>query len=337
MATNDNIELLERYFEGKANRQEIELLLQRMNKPEFEQTSMRKRWDETSFTMNPTVQKQIFENITAIVAPKRSLNVKKWIAVAASIVVLLTTSLSVYLLHLNSQNLLLSDMKFQVEKGQKASLILPDGSKVWINSGSTLTYGSRYNQKERIINLDGEAYFEVAPNKRAPFIVQSHGFSVKALGTAFDVKAYGEDKQFSTALVHGKVEVNDGNEKLYLRPNQKIIYDRVARQMVKRDVEDSNIYASWRDNQLVFESETFENIALVLERNYNVKLVFESEFLKGCHYSGSLANTSLSSILQIFAVTSPLSYKIKDSVIYLSENTKMIPYYDDVTSRNTNK
>jgi len=228
-------------------------------------------------------------------------------------------------------------MKFQVEKGQKASLILPDGSKVWINSGSTLTYGSRYNQKERIINLDGEAYFEVAPNKRAPFIVQSHGFSVKALGTAFDVKAYGEDKQFSTALVHGKVEVNDGNETLYLRPNQKIIYDRVARQMVKRDVEDSNIYASWRDNQLVFESETFENIALVLERNYNVKLVFESEFLKGCHYSGSLANTSLSSILQIFAVTSPLSYKIKDSVIYLSENTKMIPYYDDVTSRNTNK
>lgn len=337
MEKNNNIELLERYFEGKATKQEIEQLLNRMNQPDFEQKWMRDSWNETSFTMNPTVQKQIFENIKEIVAPKRVFNFKKWLAVAASIVIMFTTALSVYLYNQSSQGKLLSDMKFQVEKGQKASMTLPDGSKVWINSGSTLTYGSRFNKKERIINLDGEAYFEVAPNKKAPFIVQSHGFSVKAVGTAFDVKAYAEDKQISTVLVHGKVEVSDQKEKLYLTPNQKIVYDRTTQKMEKKAVEDSNIYADWRKNQLAFDSETFENIALALERNYNVKLIFESQSLKKYHYSGSLGNTSLESVLQLFSMTSPLSYRIKDSVIYLSENKKMAPLFDDVTSRHINK
>lgn len=330
MEKNNNIELLERYFEGKATKQEIEQLLNRMNQPDFEQEWMRDRWNETSFTMNPTVQKQIFENIKDVVAPKRVFNFRKWIAVAAAIAIMFTTSLSVYLYYQDSQGKLLSDMKFQVEKGQKASLTLPDGSKVWINSGSTLTYGSRFNKQERIINLDGEAYFEVTPNKKAPFIVQSHGFSVKALGTAFDVKAYAEEKQISTVLVHGKVEVGDKNKKLYLTPNQKIVYDRTTQKMEKKTVEDSNIYADWRKNQLTFDSETFENIALALERNYNVKLIFESQSLKKYHYSGSLDNFSLESILHLFTLTSPLTYRIQGSDIYLSENKKKMSIYKDI-------
>jgi ferric-dicitrate binding protein FerR (iron transport regulator) len=331
MEKNNNIELLERYFEGKATEQEVKQLLFKLNNPDFEQKWMQESWDETTFSMNPTVQKQIFKKIKETVAPGRSFNAKRWFAVAASVILLLSVSLSVFLLSSKlNQNLLLADMKFKVEKGQKASLVLPDGSKAWINSGSTLTYGSHYNQKERIINLDGEAYFEVAPNKKAPFIVQSHGMSVKALGTAFNVRAYGDDRQFAAELVHGKVEVSDDRQALFLNPNEKIVYNRASQKMEKQTVEDCSIYGEWRNNQLTFDSETFENIAASLERTYNVKLVFESESLKRYHYSGSLGNTSLESILQIFAMTSPLSYRIQDSVIYLSENKKMARIYKDI-------
>ena len=333
MEKNENIELLEQYFEGKATKQDVMQLLNRMNDPNFEQKWMREYWDETDHTMNPAVQKQIFENIKETVAAKRKFNAGKWVSVAASLIAILTTTFALYLLSQSGHEKLSADMQVRVEKGQKASLKLPDGTKVWINSGSTLTYGSQYNKKERIINLDGEAYFEVAPDKHAPFIVKSGGFSVKALGTAFDLKAYSEDKKFSTVLVRGKVEVANGDEVVCLIPNQKITYDRVVGKMVKMNVEDGNLYSEWRNNQLSFDSETFENIAAMLERNYNVKLVFESEAIKKIRYSGSLGNTSLASILQIFAMTSPLSYKIKDSVIYLSENTKVIRAYNDVTGK----
>jgi len=217
-----------------------------------------------------------------------------------------------------------------VEKGQKVTLTLPDKSHVWVNSGSTLTYGSRFNKKERIIQLDGEAYFEVAKNKKAPFIVQSHGFSVEALGTAFDVKAYPNENQISMVLIYGKVEVGDELNKINLSPNQKVIYNRVTKSLQKSDVTDGLIFADWRFNKLTFNSETFDNIASVLERNYNVKFVFQSQSLKKYRYSGSIGNTSLESLLQIFAMTSPISYHMKDSVIYLKENKRMIPFYKRV-------
>jgi len=224
----------------------------------------------------------------------------------------------------------ITDMTVTVEKGQKVALTLPDKSRVWVNSGSTMTYGSRFNSKERIIQLNGEAYFEVAKNKNAPFIVQSQGFSVEALGTAFDVKAYPDENQISTVLMEGKVVVGDGLNKINLSPNQRVTYNRDTKNMQKSDVADGLMYADWRYNKLTFNAETFEDIASVLERNYNVKFVFEAQSLKNYRYSGTIGNTSLESLLQIFAMTSPITYHMKDSVIYMNENKKLMPYYKKV-------
>jgi len=330
MEKYNNIKLLERFFDGTATKQEILYLLEQLKNVEFEREWMKEQWDTTAEKMNPIVQKQIFENIKEKTTQKRTFKWKQWAVIAASFLLIITTSLSGYLLYEGQNKNLIGDMKVVVQKGQKASAILPDGSCVWINSGSTLTYGSQYNQKERIIHLEGEAYFEVAKNKNAPFIVESHGFSVKALGTAFDVKAYPEDKFIYTVLIRGVVEVGDESSKMRLIPNQKVIYDSRSKNMQRSDVYNGAIYADWRYNQLTFESETFEDIASVLERNYNVKLIFESEALKKYRFSGSIGNTSLESILQIFAMTSPLSYHIKDSIIYLSVNAKMIPMYKNI-------
>jgi len=330
MDKKSNIELLEQFFNGTITKQEVRHLLGQLDNADFESRWMENQWNKAPEMMNKTVQKQIMDNIKVDILPVRTFKWKQWLVVAASFLLVITTSLSGYLLYDGQTRKLADDMTVTVEKGQKVALTLPDKSRVWVNSGSTLTYGSRFNKKERIIQLDGEAYFEVAKNKKAPFIVQSHGFSVEALGTAFDVKAYPDENQISTVLIHGKVEVGDELNKINLTPNQKVIYNRATKSLQKSDVTDGLASADWRFNKLTFDSETFEDIASVLERDYNVKVVFESQSLKKYRYSGSIGNTSLESLLQIFALTSPISYHLKDSVIYLKENKRMIPYYKKV-------
>jgi transmembrane sensor len=330
MDKQKNIQLLEQFFNGTITKQEIHQLLEELKNAEFEKVWMKEQWDQTPEIMNKAVQKQIMDNIKADILPKRTFKWKQWLLVAASLLLVFTTSLSAYLFYNGQNKKLAGDMTVTVEKGQKVALTLPDKSRVWVNSGSTLIYGSRFNKKERIIQLDGEAYFEVAKDKNAPFIVQSRGFAVKALGTAFDVKAYPDEKQISSVLIRGKVEVGDELNKMNLSPNQKVTYNCKTKSMQKSDVADGLIYADWRYNKLTFNSETFENIVSVLERNYNVKFVFEAQSLKKYRYSGSIGNTSLESLLQIFAMTSPISYHMKDSVIYMNENKRLIPFYKKV-------
>ncbi|HRZ97213.1 MAG TPA: DUF4974 domain-containing protein [Paludibacter sp.] len=330
MDKNKNIKLLEQYFDGTITKQEVMRLLEELKNDEFEKEWMLDQWNQTPEMMNKGAQKQILDKIKAEIVPARTFKWKQWLSVAAVVLLVFTTSLSAFLLYESQSNKTAGDMTVTVEKGQKVALTLPDKSRVWVNSGSTMTYGSRFNSKERIIQLNGEAYFEVAKNKNAPFIVQSQGFSVEALGTAFDVKAYPDENQISTVLMEGKVVVGDGLNTINLSPNQRVTYNRDTKNMQKSDVADGLMYADWRYNKLTFNAETFEDIASVLERNYNVKFVFEAQSLKNYRYSGTIGNTSLESLLQIFAMTSPITYHMKDSVIYMNENKKLMPYYKKV-------
>lgn len=174
----------------------------------------------------------------------------------------------------------MQDMIVSVEKGQKANVVLPDGSKVWVNSDSRLIYGSRFTSKERILELEGEAYFEVAPDKDRPFIVETNDLAVRALGTSFNVKSYEEEKDISTVLMTGKVEVSSSYDRLVLNPNERIVFDKQTGHMEKSSVENAEEYINWKFNELTFKGETFENIVHTLERYYNTRIVFESESLK---------------------------------------------------------
>ncbi|WP_243349321.1 FecR family protein [Parabacteroides sp. FAFU027] len=335
MEKDNNIILLERFFEGKATRDEVLHLLSQLRKEDFEKGWMDKQWEEASDKMNPEVQKRIFRNIQqkTAVTGRPVINWKQISLIAASVLLVLTTGLSLFLYNRTTTLAPLADMNISVDKGQKARITLPDGSHVWINSGSKVTYGTRFNQKERIVNLEGEAYFEVAKKKDAPFIVQSGDFSVEALGTAFDVKAYPDENLISAVLVHGKVEVGDSKNKIRLIPNQKVVYDKSDQSMKKMEVDDAELYSGWRNNELNFEGESFGNIASILERNYNIRIIFKSSKLKDYHYTGRISNTSLESILQVFTMTSPLKYSMKDSIIYLSENTQTASFYKSILSK----
>jgi ferric-dicitrate binding protein FerR (iron transport regulator) len=207
-----------------------------------------------------------------------------------------------------------------VPVGQKAELTLQDGTVVWLNAKSTLTYPSRFSAKERKVSLDGEAYFEVAKDKKRTFIVSAHQISVYAIGTIFDVKAYSEENFITTTLIEGKVNVTDSKNMVKLLPNQKVIFNLLNHTFQKSNMTDSKSVSLWKNNQLAFDSETLENIAKVLERMYNVHIEFANDKIKGLRFSGKIKNDSLESVLRNISLTSPIHYKVVDSIIILNDH-----------------
>jgi ferric-dicitrate binding protein FerR (iron transport regulator) len=301
-----------------------------MEKEDF-QSWLYDQWEKSPTEMDTALQKKILGRIKAQIysAERKTAKhvfLRRIAGIAAVLALLLSTGAAVYF-YTAARNYM-PDTVVSVGKGQKANITLPDGTKVWMNSDTELRYGSRFNNSRRILELEGEAYFEVFPDKDRTFIVQTGGLSIKALGTSFDLKSYANEAHVSTVLMTGKVEVESEYETIILLPNERIIFDKANKTMVKNAVFEAYDYASWKYDTLTFEAETFENIVRTLERYYNIKITFESESLKRYRFTGTSGNASLESILQRLSLTSPLSYEVSDSMILLRENTKQKAYYE---------
>lgn len=326
------IRLFDKFLQKQATSEEVHLLIQWLKSQQDFNHWADQEWEAVSDQMDSQLQQQLLERIKrklgqnnfSIKEGGKTENGRKFYfrftQVAAAILLLLTTTLGIYIY--TQRETPSPDMVVSVDKGQKANLVLPDGSKVWINADSKLTYGSQFNKRERILRLEGEAYFEVSPDKKRPFIVQTKDLSVKALGTSFNVKSYKDEQQTSTVLMTGKVEVRSQEECLILNPNEQIVFHKENQRMTKTSVSDANEFSRWRENTLSFQSETFENIAHTLERYYNIKIIFESDAIKKYRFSGTPGNTSLNSILHILSLTSPLLYEVHDSTVILREDMK---------------
>ena len=201
------------------------------------------------------------------------------------------------------------------ERGQKSSLTLPDGSKVWLNSASKLTYTSDYNSKDRNIILDGEAFFDVARNENLPFIVHANGMAVQALGTKFNVKAYSDETEVTATLIEGSVKASAAGLDLLLLPYFVASYDRSTDEMVSTYVSDREHAVPWIKNEIMFSNDSLREIASVLERMYNVTVIFENEKIADYTYTGLIRNNSLPNILELISGTSPVKYEIDGNVV----------------------
>lgn len=337
MEKTDYIRLFDKFLRKQASPEELRTLIQWLKSDGSFQDWAEEEWNAASCGMDTGLQQKLLGQIKAKIGleqpiqrppkPAKSRTLYIWAARAAAIVLLLlVTGVSVYYYAISQS--VMPDMIVSVEKGQKANVVLPDGSQVWVNSDSKLAYGSRFNRKERVLSLEGEAYFEVTPDKDRPFIVETSEMAVRALGTSFNVKSYADEKSASTVLRTGRVEVKTDSECLVLHPNERIVFDKQTGHIEKSRVDNAVDYINWKYNELAFHGETFENIVHTLQRYYNTRIVFESESLKKYRFSGTPGNTSLESILQILSLTSPLSYEVRDSVIVLRENMKEKHYYE---------
>jgi ferric-dicitrate binding protein FerR (iron transport regulator) len=228
--------------------------------------------------------------------------------------------------------------------GSKTKITLPDGSKVWLNSGSMLTYNKDFGGKIREVNLSGEAFFEVQPlispttEQKIPFIIHTQHIDVRVLGTAFNVKSYPGDRQTETSLVHGKVEVlihNRPEEIFTLRPNEKLV---VLNEEMKvqdtgntgntkhepfvslskltyADADSLLIETAWVQNKLVFDNESFLEVAAKMERWYNVKIEFDDESKQELRFTGIFENETIQQALDYMAITAPFHYSIQGNKI----------------------
>lgn len=237
---------------------------------------------------------------------------------AAAVVLGIGVSLSTLYLT-NQENLsTVGNYKLVTSKGENSYLQLPDGTRVWLNSCTTLEYAENYGHSNRSIYLDGEAYFEVAKNKDLPFVVKANGIDVKAIGTAFNVSAYMEDSQLTTTLFNGKVAVQPTltKQEVLLEPNQVAVYDK-SRNKIEVVPYDKKLFAQWRGGFLSFEMMYLQDITKLLERNYNVVFRYENQGIKKLRFSGSFRNNEdLSEILNVIKTNTGIRYQIlKDTIV----------------------
>lgn len=229
------------------------------------------------------------------------------------------------------------------QNGSRTRTILPDGSTVWLNAGSHVTFKENFTGNTREVTLDGEAYFDVVKNPQKPFIVHVGGYDIKVLGTAFNVKSYPPDKTVETTLIRGLVQVTRQGESkespIFLRPNEKLILDKMqegnsaeavtpeknpdkklvlpfAIETIDSSVTETElIETAWVYNRLQFRGESFADLALKLERWYNVKIVFEDEAVQKLNFNGSFEKETVEQALVALRTATPFRFSIKDNII----------------------
>lgn len=199
--------------------------------------------------------------------------------------------------------------------GERSTLTLPDGTTVQMNALSNLTYD--YTDGKRQVTLDGEAFFQVAKDAKHPFIVTCDGVDVECLGTAFDVRAYNDEKQMQVVLQEGKVRVSSNVAQMTMEPNTRVVIDRGSLTMSKQPVT-AEQYVCWTRGEVRYNDQTLEEIAADLGRTYHVSLVITSDELKHERFTGFLGQCSLRNVLDLLAMTSNLNYYFdKDTVVYV--------------------
>lgn len=206
-----------------------------------------------------------------------------------------------------------------VNKGQRAGITLPDGTIVHLNSESKLTYTSDFNGKLREVVLEGEAFFEVTPNKEKPFIVKTSVFDVEVLGTSFNVSVYNDENIVETALMEGKVKLTmQGcpSKPVYLTPSQKFIYSRSDRQGTISIMEGDTELA-WKQGILAFSAEPLEEVFRKIERWYGVTMHYDKESLVNDNFTGQFKMISIQEMMNILRMHYNLKFKIENNDIYI--------------------
>lgn len=202
--------------------------------------------------------------------------------------------------------------------GDKSRVTLPDGTTVDLNSMSRLTYYYDEEKDSRVVNLTGEAYFDVAKDTSHPFYVQAGDVKIECLGTKFNVNAYSEQSYISVVLADGKVRLVTTREDMLMHPNSMIRYDKFGGTMHKEKVEALN-YCEWMNGYVYFNNERFEDIIKVVARDYGVTININSPQLREERFTGSVYQADLQKILNILAAASGARYEyINDTFINLT-------------------
>ena len=232
---DSHIELLDRFFRGLTSPEEDVQLKSWIKQPDFQQkfsAYYQQCWALAPDTMDKAVQNEMLTELLSqideasdtemqVLKTKNLHRIGRYAAVAC--IILAVGSGAYYTGVSRTADDTNKEVTMSVSNGQKADIVLADGTKVYINSDSRIVYSNSYNKKTRVVSLEGEAYFEVAKDKEKPFIVKANGINVQALGTSFNIRAHKDDKSVAVILISGKVKVDDGRYETYMKPNERLV------------------------------------------------------------------------------------------------------------------
>jgi transmembrane sensor len=198
----------------------------------------------------------------------------------------------------------------ETQNGEQTQVILPDQSLVFLNAASSLKYPSSFAKaKERIVELSGEAYFEVSKDKEHPFIVKSDGQQVKVLGTHFNISGYADEQVVRTTLLEGSVNVN-GN---LLKPGEQSVLSGGSISVSQADIEQA---VAWKKGEFYFDQTPLEEVMRQVARWYNVKVIYQNEGVKDQTIGGTVTRYgSVSQILKAIASVGSVHFQITDQTI----------------------
>ena len=288
------------------------------------------------------MQAQLWEQLHTARQPARVFRLPVWAKVAA--VALILAGAAFWLIQANTSKTTTplavapEPKKISIPYGATKKIHLPDGTEVLLNAGSELQYAADFNTSHRTVQLSGEAFFDVKKDAERPFIINTGKMNIRVLGTAFNVKAYPEDKTSEASLIRGAIEVSmhgDPKKKFILRPNEKIVFpnntlpgsnELVALQregyalsnVSINPVDNSVIETAWTNNRLAFMNERFGDIAQQLERKFEVKLHFEDSTAAGLRFTATFEDEDIRETLEALQYSLPFNFRIDKKDIYIT-------------------
>ena len=374
---NINEELLFRYFGGKASKDEMKMISLWLDEDTANRRyfySLKNFYIETKafVTRNPVRLKDAYrafhKRITGFEKQKISERTRKLIFLrtrflryAALFLLIFSIGLGCFMLGRGKTKIDNKDFcEIVVPYGGKSSVILPDGSRVWLNAGSRMKYSRLFDITSREVFLEGEAYFDVE-KERYPFTVHTSHLDIQVLGTLFNVKSYPDEDLIETTLVEGaiRIKTKKSEKTILLKPKEKLTFhkqddiseviqeqekektneleprtpisltvvDKFSQKMNIIEKIDTEESTCWKNGTLIINKEPLESLTRKLERKFDITFDFRSEKLKHYTYTGTLRDFPLEQVLKAIRLTSPIKYSIDGKIVklYFNEDFKPLP------------
>lgn len=356
MNENDKI-LIAKYITKQASDEEIALVKYLIDSSKIHEefyVQFYEAWEKSIYYKIDFIDSEkAYSDFLSKVLDKKTSSPKlinwKSLAIAASIILICSIGIYFYNAKQSEVNIAgVSELtEIVVPKGSTRKIVLPDGTKITINMGSSLKIEPGFGKSSRTVHLNGEAYFDIAKNP-IPFIVNTDHYTIRDIGTIFNVKAYSDDLCFETMVIEGEVEIegklkidSDKPQKVSVKKQQifKLNYapteagvvqteknfsDIVEVKVQKISSAQAEIYTGWTEDLLVFEGKTFQEIIKIMERRYDVDIIMKDLKVRNYEYTGSFININeVEKALKILKETTDINYERNGRIITIRGNKNL--------------
>ena len=301
-------QLITKYKKGLCTEEEIKILNQWIDDQGHGQPNYQFQSDEQESRLKEDIRFQIKSSLFVEKKKSDRIPLQTFLKIAAMLLLVSTVGI----LGWNKYNLKQAEQCTSIYNpaGRLKTITLPDGSRVFLNAATTISFPSRFTSGTREVTLVGEAYFEVAHDPEKPFLVNTGKVRTQVLGTTFNVKAYSNEPKITVAVTSGKVGVVAGKSSVMLTPNQTADYDPKADKLLKGITTDASSLKAWTSGALIFRDQTLNEIMRTLVRRYNTNIFIQNDHIAGAILNARFdKNESLENVIGVLCTYVGARYK----------------------------